>query len=122
MGAAAVLTQPFDVIKTRMQVHQLMHSGKDGYRKVKIPRLFATVGEIYKVAGVSGFWTGCLARTICAAGGAMLLGPLFEFCHLIDEDSHRPVRKAFYLPPDTTNRIVHPRSQQSMFIEVKGGS
>lgn len=118
-AVAAAVTQPLDVIKTRMQVNQMVTSGQDGYRKVRISRFFTTLSATYGAAGIAGFWTGGLARIGCSAAGGMFLGPLFEFGQLLAEDAARPVRKAFYLPPDTTNTIVHPRSQRAMFIEVK---
>jgi len=116
---AAVATQPLDVAKTRMQVHQLMRSGEDGYKKVKQARFIATLREIWTAGGVRGLWTGCTARTSRAAFAGLLLGPLFQFGHVVAEDAVKPLRRALVLPPDPANTIVHPRSRRSMFIEVK---
>lgn len=118
-AAAAAVTHPLDVIKTRMQAHELVKSDKDGFRKVIIPRFFVTAGKVWKAGGVLAFFTGSLPRVFGAASAALFLGPLYEYGHLLAEDNQRPVRKEFYLPPDTSNTIVHPRSQRAMFIDIK---
>jgi len=116
---AAVVTQPLDVVKTRMQVHQLVRSNKEGYKKVQVARFFKTLRETHAAVGIKGLWTGGLARTLSAAACGLLLGPLFEYCQVLADDAKRPVRKPFILPEDPSATIVHPRSTRSMFIEVK---
>merc|ERR1712232_1338168 len=64
--SAAVVTQPMDVLKTRMQAHQLVHSTKEGFVLRKPARAFATLSSVYKIAGFRGLWTGCLARVVGA--------------------------------------------------------
>merc|ERR1740123_1474579 len=76
---AAAVTQPLDIVKTKMQVHQLIKSNKEGYRKVKTARFFQTFRETYAAGGVAGLWTGGAARTLSAAACGLLLGPLFEY-------------------------------------------
>lgn len=120
--AAAVATQPFDVVKTRMQVHQLVRSEKAGWRKVTIARVAAKFSETHAAVGVRGFWIGGCARALKAGVHGLLLGPLFEFCHIVAEDYDRPARNIFVLPEDPSRTIVHPRSTKAMFIEVKGAS
>lgn len=116
---ASLATQPLDVVKTRMQAHQLVRSGEDGYRMMKHARFFATIQEVWKAAGLRGLWAGALPRAARGALGGLLLGPLFHYAHLVAEDSQRPVRQQLYLPPDPSRTIVHPRATKAMFIEVK---
>merc|ERR1711988_619547 len=97
---AALLTQPMDVLKTKIQVHQLVQSTKEGYRLFKRAKIVPTLSDIYKSAGFRGLWAGCLARAVSAGAGGLLLGPLFEFGQLIADDSVRPTRKPFILPED----------------------
>lgn len=117
-AVAAGLTQPFDVVKTRMQVHQQVRSDHSGYRKVTIARVVPTLKEVYSMAGVMGFWAGGLARGLRAAAGGFLLGPLFEYGQLIADDAGRPMRKAFVVPEDPSRTIVHPRSYRALNVEV----
>mmetsp|Transcript_136918 Transcript_136918/g.425401 ORF Transcript_136918/g.425401 Transcript_136918/m.425401 type:complete len:333 (-) Transcript_136918:125-1123(-) len=116
---AAVVTQPLDVVKTKMQVHQLVRSNKEGYKKVQVARFFRTLREVHAAAGLRGLWAGGLARSLSAAACGLFLGPLFEYCQLLAEDTSRPVRKQFILPEDPAMTIVHPRSTRSTYIDVK---
>eukprot|EP00927_Polykrikos_kofoidii_P057148 TRINITY_DN51259_c0_g1_i1.p1 TRINITY_DN51259_c0_g1~~TRINITY_DN51259_c0_g1_i1.p1 ORF type:complete len:344 (-),score=34.38 TRINITY_DN51259_c0_g1_i1:74-1105(-) len=118
-AAAAIVSQPFDVVKTRMQVHQVTRSDKSGFKKVSTARVSATFIEAYKVAGVRGLWVGGLARTLKAAFGGFLLGPLFEYCHLVADDCFRPLKNPYIMPANPSGTIVHPRASQAMFIEVR---
>mmetsp|Transcript_229 Transcript_229/g.372 ORF Transcript_229/g.372 Transcript_229/m.372 type:complete len:324 (+) Transcript_229:132-1103(+) len=115
---SAGLTQPFDVVKTRMQVARQTKSDHNGYRKVTIARVVPTLREVYKMAGVGGFWAGGVARAARAAIGGFLLGPIFEFGQLLSDDATRPVRKAFVVPDDPSRTIVHPRSYRALNVEV----
>jgi len=117
--AATAVTQPFDVVKTKMQVHEQAFSGKGGYRIVKIRRVWKTFREVYSAGGIRCFWTGWLPRASCALVGGFLLGPLYEFGQLIMDDAARPLRVPLDLPDDPAHTIVHPRSSRSMYIEVK---
>eukprot|EP00418_Pyrodinium_bahamense_P084381 CAMPEP_0179071174 /NCGR_PEP_ID=MMETSP0796-20121207/31397_1 /TAXON_ID=73915 /ORGANISM="Pyrodinium bahamense, Strain pbaha01" /LENGTH=366 /DNA_ID=CAMNT_0020768283 /DNA_START=1 /DNA_END=1099 /DNA_ORIENTATION=- len=116
---AAVVTQPLDLVKTKMQVHQLVRSNQDGYKKVNVARFFKTFWETHRAVGVAGLWTGGLPRIITSAACGFLLGPFFEYGLVIAQDADRPLRKPFILPEDPSATIVHPRSTRSMFIEVK---
>lgn len=115
---AAGLTQPFDVLKTRMQVHRRVRSDHSGYTRVTIAGVVPTLQEVYKMAGVRGFWAGGFARTSRAAIGGFLLGPMFEYAQLLSDDATRPLRKAYVVPEDPTRTIVHPRSYRSLNVEV----
>ncbi|CAE8623730.1 unnamed protein product [Polarella glacialis] len=116
---AAIATQPFDVVKTKMQIHQMMHTNRDGFRRQKVARFLATLKETFKATGWRGLWTGCGPRVVVAAAGGLLLGPIFEFGQLIAGDSVRPLRRPLNLPEDPTHTIVHPRSSKDMYIEVR---
>lgn len=116
---AAVVTQPLDVVKTRMQVHQLVRSNKDGYKKVQVARFFKTFRATHAAVGIAGLWTGGLARTLSAAGCGLLLGPLCEYCQVIVDDQRRPFRKVYIIPDDGTGTIVHPHATRTMHIDVK---
>merc|ERR1711924_444310 len=119
-AGAALATQPFDVVKTKMQVHQLIKTDRSGYRKVTVPRVSTTFREVFNSAGVRGFYAGGLARMLCAATGGLLLGPLFQYGQLLAEDSSRPFREMYVLPEDPTRTIVHPRAYRSLNIEIGG--
>jgi len=119
-AGAALATQPFDVVKTKMQAHQLIKSDRSGYRKVTVPRVTATFQEVYAMAGVRGLFTGSLARMLSASVGGLLLGPLFLFGQVLAEDSSRPLRTMFVIPEDPSRTIVHPRSYRSLNIEIGG--
>lgn len=116
---ASVVTQPLDVVKTRMQVHQLVRTDHQGFHKITPARFFKTLKQTKDIAGLKGLWTGCLARSLRAGAGGILLGPLYEFGQLIADDSLRTLRKPLVLPRDPSETIVHPRSYQAMFIEIK---
>lgn len=116
---ASVVTQPLDVVKTRMQVHQLVRTDQQGFHKISPARFFKTLRQTKDIAGVKGLWTGCLARSLRAGAGGLLLGPLYEFGQLIADDSLRTVRKPLVLPRDPSETMVHPRAYQAMFIEIK---
>lgn len=118
-AAAAVVSQPFDVVKTKMQLNQQVLTDGEGYRRVRIARFFKTLSDTFRIAGLRGLWTGVLPRTICAAAGGLLLGPFFEFGELVARDCIKPLRKTLYLGEDPTRTIVHPRSTRAMFIDVK---
>lgn len=115
---ASVLTQPLDVVKTRMQVHRQIQSDRSGYRKVTIARVFPTFRDVYNLAGVRGFWVGGIARGSRAAIGGFVLGPLFEYGQLLADDASRPFRKKYVVPEDPSRTIVHPRSYRALNVEV----
>lgn len=119
-AAAAVATQPLDVVKTKMQTYQMISSNKEGFRRKKVQRFYKTIRDVYGAVGWRGFWLGVAPRTVCAAAGGLLLGPFFEFGQLIADDSNRPLRRPLILGDDPGKTIVHPRSTRDMFIEVKG--
>mmetsp|Transcript_89574 Transcript_89574/g.172404 ORF Transcript_89574/g.172404 Transcript_89574/m.172404 type:complete len:342 (+) Transcript_89574:30-1055(+) len=118
-ATAAMLTQPFDVVKTRMQIHEQVRSDKEGYRRSKLARVSQTFRDVYKMGGLPAFWTGGVHRVLSAAIAGLLLGPFYEFAQNVSDDSLRPVRKPFILPKDPSSIIVHPRATKTMFIEVK---
>merc|ERR1739845_296122 len=118
-AGAAALTQPFDVVKTRMQTHQMVLTDKRGYRKVTIPRVSRTFKEVFNIGGVRALWTGGLARCTRAGVAGIVLGPIFEFVCRVAEDMDKPFRKLYIPPPDPSSTIVHPRSEKAMYIEVK---
>eukprot|EP00931_Biecheleriopsis_adriatica_P115485 TRINITY_DN91273_c0_g1_i1.p1 TRINITY_DN91273_c0_g1~~TRINITY_DN91273_c0_g1_i1.p1 ORF type:complete len:326 (-),score=60.94 TRINITY_DN91273_c0_g1_i1:105-1082(-) len=118
-GAAAVATQPFDVVKTKMQIHERNTTNKEGYRRVKVARFFATFRQLFADTGFRGLWVGGVARAVCAAGSGLILGPVFEYGQLLADDSTRPLRNPLVLGEDPSRVIVHPRSTKDMFIDVK---
>merc|ERR1712113_942794 len=118
-AAAAVATQPLDVVKTKMQTHQLVRSAEGGFTRMKVARWRPIIAETLKIAGVSGLWVGCLPRALRAAIGGLAMGPLFQYAKLVAEDEAKPRRQAFVVSRDPSNTIVHPRSQKAMYIEVK---
>lgn len=101
-AGSALVTQPFDVVKTRMQIHCMVTSdAKSGYRYFKVARVGKTFRETMAMAG----WRG----------------PLFEYAELLSNDADRPLRHPLILGEDPGRTIVHPRSTRDMFIEVKTG-
>lgn len=118
-AAAALLTQPMDVVKTRMQIHSVITSGKSGYKYYKVPRFWRTLREMISTAGWRSLWVGSTARVLTMATSGLLLGPLFEYAHLVSTDAPRPLRQRLVLGEDPGRTIVHPRSTRDMFIDVK---
>lgn len=118
-AVAAAVTQPLDVVKTRMQVHQLVQPHRSGYTNLVPARFFRTLRDVHKMVGLGGLWTGVTARVLKAALSGLLLGPLYEFGQVVAEDAQRPQRMQLYLPQDPSGTIVHPRSYKSMYIEIK---
>eukprot|EP00933_Yihiella_yeosuensis_P082310 TRINITY_DN96153_c0_g1_i1.p1 TRINITY_DN96153_c0_g1~~TRINITY_DN96153_c0_g1_i1.p1 ORF type:complete len:340 (-),score=56.63 TRINITY_DN96153_c0_g1_i1:34-1053(-) len=119
--AASLVTQPLDVVKTKMQVQNMNFTNKEGYRRVKVARFFKTCKETFGMAGARGLMAGALPRAISAGLGGFLLGPLFEYAQLIADDRQRPIRSALQLGEDPSRVIVHPRSSKEMYIEVRDG-
>mmetsp|Transcript_10234 Transcript_10234/g.22637 ORF Transcript_10234/g.22637 Transcript_10234/m.22637 type:complete len:321 (-) Transcript_10234:174-1136(-) len=117
--ASTVLTQPADVVKTRMQAHQLMVSGEDGYRKVKVVRYFETLAATYKAAGLRGLWVGTVPRALRGGIGGLVLGPFLYYGQLIAEDCEKPLRKPYIVPRDPSSTIVHPRQHKALYIDFK---
>ncbi|CAE7540314.1 mcfH, partial [Symbiodinium pilosum] len=91
-AGAALITQPMDVVKTKMQIHRMLTSRDDGFRRVKVARFFATLRETYQATGLRGLWVGGTPRIASAAFGGLLLGPAFEYAQLLSSDSTRPLR------------------------------
>eukprot|EP00438_Fugacium_kawagutii_P026187 Skav211361 [mRNA] locus=scaffold677:379366:390505:- [translate_table: standard] len=126
-ASAALITQPMDVVKTRMQVHRMV-THHEGWTYFKAPRFWRTVREIRSTAGFRGFWVGATARVVTTAVSGLLIGPLFEFAHLVSTDAPRPLRQRLVLGEDPGRTIVHPRSTRDMYIasgtasEWSGGS
>eukprot|EP00747_Dinoflagellata_sp_TGD_P206766 gnl/TRDRNA2_/TRDRNA2_80433_c0_seq1.p1 gnl/TRDRNA2_/TRDRNA2_80433_c0~~gnl/TRDRNA2_/TRDRNA2_80433_c0_seq1.p1 ORF type:complete len:333 (+),score=55.01 gnl/TRDRNA2_/TRDRNA2_80433_c0_seq1:109-1107(+) len=120
---AAAVTQPFDIVKTKIQVHELAFTSKTtGYKTVKKANVLPTCKEVYNMAGITGFWTGCLPRVLRFASAGVLLGPVCEFAELIADDAGRPRRQMLQLPEDPSNTIVHPRaSDPSRGIDLARG-
>jgi len=119
-AAAALATQPFDVVKTKMQTHQMITSDKAGYKKQKVMRFSKVLRATFRESGWRSLWVGGTARAVLAAASGLLLGPFFEYAQLIANDSQRPLRQRLVLGEDPSRIIVHPRSSKEMFIEVKG--
>ncbi|CAE7192694.1 BFAR [Symbiodinium natans] len=118
-AGAAIVTQPMDVVKTKMQIHRMMTSRDDGFRRVKVARFFATFRETHQATGLRGLWAGGSARLCMAAAAGMLLGPALEYAQLISSDATRPLRRQLDLGEDPGRTIVHPRASKEMFIDVK---
>jgi len=116
---AAFVSQPFDVVKTRMQVKERVQSDKEGYRRVRIARVSGTLFETYTMAGIRGLWTGGVARTLSGAVGGLLLGPMFEYASVLAADMQKPTRRPLVLGEDPSRTIVHPRSFHASYIEIK---
>ncbi|CAE7485668.1 BFAR [Symbiodinium necroappetens] len=118
MGAA-IVTQPLDMVKTKMQIHRMMTSRDDGFRRVKVARFAATLRETYQATGWRGLWAGGSLRLACGAVAGLLLGPALEYAQLLSHDAARPLRRQLDLGEDPGRTIVHPRSSKAMFIDVK---
>mmetsp|Transcript_66798 Transcript_66798/g.157316 ORF Transcript_66798/g.157316 Transcript_66798/m.157316 type:complete len:326 (+) Transcript_66798:22-999(+) len=118
-AGSAVVTQPMDVVKTKMQIHQMMTSRSDGYKKVKIARFLATFREVHQAAGWRGLLVGSSPRLVYATFSGLLLGPLCEYVQLLSNDSTRPLRSQRDFGQDPGSTIVHPRNTKDMFIDVK---
>lgn len=117
---ASVLTQPFDIIKTSMQVHQLVKSEESGYKRTRVARVTATASHIFNVGGWRAFFLGGAPRVVRAAVCGLWLGPLFEFGALITSDYEKPIQFVLDLPPDPNLTVVHPRSTKRTYIEFSG--
>ncbi|CAK9073457.1 Hypothetical protein SCF082_LOCUS35961 [Durusdinium trenchii] len=121
-AGSALVTQPFDVVKTRMQIHCMVTSdAKSGYRYFKVARVGKTFRETMAMAGWRGLWVGSMARVVQMGLSGLLIGPLFEYAELLSNDADRPLRHPLILGEDPGRTIVHPRSTRDMFIEVKTG-
>ncbi|KAF8551273.1 mitochondrial carrier [Imleria badia] len=71
-GAAAALTTPLDVLKTRVML-DMRRKTKDPTSK--IPSLLSRFGQIYTVEGPKALFAGVVPRTLwMSAGGAVFLG------------------------------------------------
>uniref|UniRef100_A0A7S1AMA3 Mitochondrial carrier protein n=1 Tax=Noctiluca scintillans TaxID=2966 RepID=A0A7S1AMA3_NOCSC len=110
---ASVVTQPVDVIKTKMQVHHAVRSSQRGFKQVSFATFRNTLSDL-AACGVRGFWTGCAARVVHSMAGGLLLGPLFHYGGVIAYDASRPRRKIWDLGEDPSRVLVHPRSTDIM--------
>ncbi|EEH54415.1 mitochondrial carrier family [Micromonas pusilla CCMP1545] len=64
--AASVLTQPFDVVKTRMQANLGEGGGGDGgYRRV--------AAAVFRERGAAGLWLGLLPRALRVVGATFIV-------------------------------------------------
>lgn len=85
---ASALTQPLDVVKTRLQTQEVHHyTGHDGdghgvrYHGptgVRYHGLFSTFSSIYNEEGVRGYYRGMLPRMVFAAPAAALCWGTYE--------------------------------------------
>jgi len=116
---AAIATQPLDVVKTKMQTHQILSSHKAGYVRAANAGFFATLRLVRKPAGVAGLWAGGLPRALRAAAAGVLLGPLCEFAQHVADDRDRVIRQPLVLPKDPTLIIVNPRSYKAVHIDTE---
>ena len=118
-AAAALVTQPMDVVKTRMQIFCMKTHAKNGYTYYKVARVGKTLRETISIGGWRSLYVGTVARVASMALSGLLIGPLFEYAHLVNTDAERPLRQRLVLGEDPGRTIVHPRSTRDMFIDVK---
>eukprot|EP00916_Digyalum_oweni_P002261 GHVL01004117.1.p1 GENE.GHVL01004117.1~~GHVL01004117.1.p1 ORF type:complete len:310 (-),score=23.67 GHVL01004117.1:973-1902(-) len=81
---AAAMTNPLDVVKTRLQTQDLLLRPNFNFDSIKYKNFLTTTLAIWKEAGMAGFFRGCIPRmTVNAPSAAICWGTYESLKHLL---------------------------------------